>query len=211
MVLRIDTFDNVRGGNTLYKALAHPLAAAPGRALLAGLKRYGKVAVVDPHGAAAGFAELFDLSGLNLAGIYVQEVARIGETVPELAQSGARAVLVAAFDADRLIGQLAPFVPANADILSLDAMRIPAERLTNRRLYLDPLNFATNFALFRDTDALHTRLVTANYWAGYGSSGITCWLALFRAGGEIIAEWSEPSEAGAIVIDSRAARRRFGL
>ena len=28
--LRIDTFDNIRGGNTLYKALAHPLAAAPG-------------------------------------------------------------------------------------------------------------------------------------------------------------------------------------
>ncbi len=221
MALRIDTFDNVRGGNTLYKALAHPLAAPPGRALLAGLKRYGKVAVVDPHGAAAGFAELFDLSGLDLAGIYVQDVARIGETVlgraaapvPELAQSGARAVLVAAFDADRLIGQLAPFVPANADILSLDAMRVPAERLTNRRLYLDPLNFATNFALFRDTDALHTRLVTANYWAGYGSGGITCWLTLFDAGGEIIAEWSEPAtpEAGAIVIDSRAVRRRFGL
>ena len=31
MVLRIDTFDNIRGGNTLYKALAHPLATAPGR------------------------------------------------------------------------------------------------------------------------------------------------------------------------------------
>ena len=221
MALRIDTFDNVRGGNTIYKALAHPLAAAPGHALITGLARYGKVAVVDPHGAAEGFAELFDLSALDIAGVYVQDVARIGKTVlgcaaapvPELAQSGARAVLVAAFDADRLIGQLAPFVPANCDILSLDAMRIPEARLTNKRAYLDPLNFATNFALFRDTGTVHTRLVTANYWAGYGSKGITCWMTLFDGAGEIVAEWSEAAspEAGAIVIDSREVRERFGL
>src|SRR5580693_6105011 len=98
MVLRIDTFDNVRGGNTLYKALAHPLAAAPGRALIERLKRYGKVAIVDPQGAAEGFAELFDLTGLDIAGVYVQDVARIGkktlgrgaEPVPALVRSGAR-------------------------------------------------------------------------------------------------------------------------
>jgi hypothetical protein len=221
MALRIDTFDNARGGNTPYKALAHPLAAAPGGALIAGLRRYGKVAIVDPLGAAEGFAELFDLSALDLAGIYVQDIARIGETVlgraaapvPELARSGAHAVLVAAFDADRLIGQLAPFVPTNCDIVSLDRMRIPAERLTNSRTYLDPLNFATNFALFRDTGSIHTRLVTANYWAGYGSAGIVCWLTLFDGGGEVVAEWSETTtpEAGAIVIDSRDVRERYGL
>jgi len=221
MALRIDTFDNVRGGNALYKALAHPLAAAPGHALIKTLKRYGKVAIVDPQGAAAGFAELFDLSALDIAGLYIQDVARIGEKllghpaegVPALARSGARAVLIAAFDADRLIAQLGPFLPANCDLFSLDAMRIPAERLTNPRAYLDPLNFATNFALFRDTETVHTRLVTANYWAGYGSKGVTCWLTLFDAAGEIIAEWSEAAaaEAGAIVIDSREVRRRFGL
>jgi hypothetical protein len=221
MALRIDTFDNVRGGNTLYKALAHPLAAASGRALIERLKRYGKVAIIDPQGAAEGFAELFDLSALNIAGCYVQDVARIdrktlgraAEGVPALARSGARAVLVAAFDADRLIAQLGPFLPANCDLFSLDAMRIPAERLTNTRTYLDPLNFATNFALFRDTSTVHTRLVTANYWAGYGSKGVICWLTLFDAAGEIVAEWSETAtaEAGAIVIDSREVRRRFGL
>jgi hypothetical protein len=221
MALRIDTFDNVRGGNTLYKALAHPLAAASGRALIERLKRYGKVAIIDPQGAAEGFAELFDLSALNIAGCYVQDVARIdrktlgraAEGVPALARSGARAVLVAAFDADRLIAQLGPFLPANCDLFSLDAMRIPAERLTNMRTYLDPLNFATNFALFRDTSTVHTRLVTANYWAGYGSKGVICWLTLFDAAGEIVAEWSETAtaEAGAIVIDSREVRRRFGL
>jgi hypothetical protein len=221
MALRIDTFDNVRGGNALYKALSHPVAAAPGRALIDRLKRYGRVAVVDPQGAAEGLAELFDLSALDIAGVYVQDIARIGkpalgrvaEGLPALGRSAARAMLVAAFDADRLIGQIAPFVPQNCDVFTLDEMRIPAERLTNTRTYLDPLNFATNFALFRDTATVHTRLVTANYWPGYGSKGVTCWLTLFDGAGKTIAEWSEAptAEAGAIVIDSRDVRQRFGL
>ena len=36
--------------------------------------------------------------------------------------------------------------------MTLDEMRIPEERLSDRRTYLTPLNFATNFAFFRDTD-----------------------------------------------------------
>lgn len=221
MALRIDTFDNVRGGNTLYKALAHPLAAAPGRALTDRLKHCGRVAIVDPQGAAAGFAELFDLSAIAIAGVYVQDITRIGrhtlgraaESVLGLPRSGARAVLVAAFDCDRLIAQLGPLLPAHCDLFSLDALRLPTERLTNPGTYLDPLNFATNFALFRDTGALHTRLVTANYWASYGAKDVTCWLTLFDGDGTIIAEWAEPApaESGAIVIDSRDVRRRFGL
>ncbi|HEV2334088.1 MAG TPA: hypothetical protein VGS13_01190, partial [Stellaceae bacterium] len=173
MALRIETFDNLRGGNTLYKALTHPHAAAPARALLARLARERPTAIVDPHGAAEGFAEIFGLDGIEIAGVYVQDVARIGATVlgrsalpiTGLAESRARSVLVAAFEADRLIGQLQPYLPAGAQIVSLDLMRIPEARLTNRRAYLDPLNVATNFALFRDTGTLHTRLVTANYWS----------------------------------------------
>jgi len=221
MGLRIDTFDNVRGGNTLYKALAHPLAAVPGRELIDRLSHYDQIAVVDPQGTAEGVGELFDLSRLDIAGVYVQDISRIGDMVldraaqpiPALRQSAARAVLVAAFDTDRLIGQLASFLPPNSEVFSLDAMRIPEERLTNRHTYLDPLNFATNFALFRDSATLHTRLVTANYWAGYGSTGVTCWLTLFDEGGSILAGWSEPAtaEAGAITIDSREVRKRFRL
>jgi hypothetical protein len=223
MALRIDTFDNVRGGNALYKALAHPHAAAPARALVAALAVRRPTAIVDPQGAAvAAFAEMFALDGVEIAGIYVQEVARIGASLlgyrtrplTELADSGARSVLVAAFDAERLIGQLQPFLPQGAEIFSLDAMRLPAARLSNRRSYLDPLNFATNFAFFRDTGALHTRLVTANYWSAYGASeASTLWLTLFDGDGAMIAEWSEPcGDAGAaIFIDSREVRRRFGL
>jgi hypothetical protein len=219
--LRIDTFDNVRGGNTLYKALSHPHAARPARALLAALARAAPTAIVDPHGGAVGFTEIFGLDGVEIAGIYVQDVMRIGapvlgcrvKPITDLPCCGARSVLVAGFDAERLIAQLGPYLPAGAQIFSLDAMRIPEARLTNRDTYLDPLNFATNFALFRDTDTLHTRVVTANYWSGYGSPAVTCWLMLFDGDGEAIAEWSEICSAGggAIAIDSRRVRGQFGL
>ena len=221
MALRIETFDNIRGGNTLYKALTHPHAAAPARALVAALAAKSPTAIVDPSGAAEGFAEIFGVSGVELAGVYVQNVTLLGNEVlgcrgvpiDELANSSARSVFVAAFDAERLVGQLQPYLPAGAQVVSLDRMRIPEERLTNRRTYLDPLNFATNFALFRDTATLHTRIVTANYWAGYGSAEVTCWLTLFDGDGEIIAEWYEPGGAGggALEIDSREVRRRFDL
>jgi len=52
MALRIDTFDNVRGGNTLYKALTHPRAAQPGHALVGTLRADAPIAVYDPDGAA---------------------------------------------------------------------------------------------------------------------------------------------------------------
>ena len=221
MALRIDTFDNIRGGNTLYKALSHPHAAQPARALLAALAREGPTAIVDPHGGAAGFAEIFGLEGVEIAGVYVQDFARIGATVlgrravklTELAECGARSVFVAGFDADRLIEQLQPYLPAGARTVSLDLMRIPEARLTNRRLYLDPLNFATNFALFRDTATLHTRIVTVNYWSGYGSPAVTCWLTLFDGDGTMIAEWTETcgNTGGVISIDSRRVRGQFGL
>ncbi len=219
MALRIETFDNLRGGNTLYKALTHPHAAPAAYALVAALAEAGPVAIVDPHGAAEAFAEIFALDKVAIAGRYVQEVARIGHAalghraapVTELAGSGGCAVFVAAFDAERLIAQLQPWLPEGAQVSSLDAMRLPDSRLTNTRVYLDPLNFATNFALFRDTASLHTRLVTANYWAGYGAPEVSAWLTLFDGDGAIIAEWSEPCGGGAIVVDSRDVRARFGL
>jgi len=221
MALRIETFDNIRGGNTLYKALTHPSAARPGRALVKTLMRGAPVSVYDPSGAADAFNEIFSLNGVEIAGTYVQQVARIGDTVlgratkpvTELASSCARSVFVAAFDAERMIAHLQPYLPDGVRALSLDTLRIPAERLTNRRTYLDPLNFATNFAFFRDADGLHTRLVTANYWAGYGADTVSYWMTLFAGDGEILAEWCEScGPAGSMmVLDSREIRNRFGL
>src|SRR6202047_1257013 len=81
MALRIETFDNIRGGNTLYKALTHPHAAEPGRALVAALAARPPTAIVDPLGGAEGFAEIFGLADIDIAGIYVQDVARLGGEV----------------------------------------------------------------------------------------------------------------------------------
>ncbi|HXC90048.1 MAG TPA: hypothetical protein VNV18_07770 [Stellaceae bacterium] len=221
MALRIETFNNATGGNTLYKALTHPRAARPARALVRALAEGAPVAIYDPGGAAEPFAELFALDDVEIAGVYVREVERLGRTVlgrpaqpaTELLHSRARSVFVAAFDAERLTAQLQPFLSEGVTTFSLDAMRIPADRLTNRRTYLDPLNFATNFAFFRDTDRLHTRLATANYWSGYGGGAVTCWLTLFGGDGAVLAEWCEKCgpPAAAIVLDSREIRARFRL
>ncbi|MGH7110494.1 MAG: hypothetical protein ACREFK_08695 [Stellaceae bacterium] len=221
MALLIDTFDNARGGNTLYKALTHPHAAAAGRALTADLARAGPLAIYDPDGAVAGFADLFGLAGVEIAGVHVPEVTRIGTSVlsrkarpaSEIGACGARAVLVAAFDAERAAAQIAPYLPEGTACFTLDRMRIPAERLTNPRRYLDPLNFATNFSFFREAEGLSTRLVTANYWSGYGARAVACWLTLFAGDGTVLAEWCEDpaGAARALVLDSGAVRRRFAL
>src|SRR5436190_20509342 len=81
MALRIETFDNIRGGNTLYKALTHPHAAEPGRALVASLAARPPTAIVDPLGTAEGIAEIFGLADVDIAGSYVQDVARLGAMV----------------------------------------------------------------------------------------------------------------------------------
>jgi len=53
------------------------------------------------------------------------------------------------------------------------------------------VNFATNFAFFRDANGLHTRLSTANYWSGYGAGAVACWMTLFAGNGAVLAEWCE--------------------
>jgi hypothetical protein len=179
------------------------------------------IAVYDPDGAADAFNEIFNLDEVEIAGTYVQQTSRIGEHVlgraaapiTELGDSAARAVFIAAFDADRMIAQLQPCFPDGARAFSLDAMRIPGDRLTNRTHYLDKLNFATNFAFFRDADSLHTRLVTVNYWSGYGAQTVTGWMTLFAGDGEVLAEWCESfgSADNVIVLDSREIRARFRL
>ena len=220
MQLKIETFNNRSGGNAFFKAVTHPLAARAMPALLRRLAA-GPVAVYDPDGQAEPLAQLYDLAGLEIAGVFVQDVEAIGRSVlgrrtqpvTELRTSGARSVLVLAFDAERAIAHVRHLLPAGVTVESLDAIRIPDTLLTNPARYLDPLNFATNFVFFRDADGLSTRLASANYWAGYGARDVALWQILFDADGNALAEWREPVAHGmnAIAIDSRAVRARFGL
>jgi hypothetical protein len=92
-------------------------------------------------------------------------------------------------------------------------VRLEDEMVTNKRRYLEPINFATNFAFFRDEEGHHTRIVTANYWAGYGARDVWMWCCLFDADGQVLIEWREdlPSGVGSVVIDSQEVRERFDL
>ncbi len=228
-MLDIQTFDARAGGNVFYKALAHPLAAEAVDRLAHRLRQAGRLAVYDPDGVADA------LWALNPAmpqadESYVHDVRHLGERragVPasalvDLPRSGAATLLVAAFDAARLAARIAPQVPEGMAVLTLDDARLPDAMLTNPRRYLDRVNFATNYAFFRDTgpapgepggSGLHTRLATANYWSGYGAGPVRLWLRLFAADGQVLAEWEEPVAPGAagLILDSADVRARFAL
>ena len=78
MPLNIETFSNAVGGNAFYKAITHPLAAEPARALLAKLKASGPVAIYDPQNLLAAFDALFPLDRTEIAGVFVLDVSHIG-------------------------------------------------------------------------------------------------------------------------------------
>jgi hypothetical protein len=173
-MLNINTFDARAGGNVLYKALAHPLAA-DGISRLYG-RLVGPVALYDPDGIAEALLALHpDLPGL--CGLFAHDVTEVGASragltvraLTELPGSGAATVLIAAFDAGRVAARIRAMLPAGSAVLTLDEARLPEAMLTNRARYLDRMNFATNFAFFRDAEGMSTRLVSANYWTGYGA------------------------------------------
>jgi hypothetical protein len=225
MVLKIDTFDNRTGGNGYYKAVSHPLAAEAAPALMKKLRTAHGVAIYDPLGYAEGYAAFYPLNGVDIRGLFVQDIEKIGETVLGLrtqpitdlpgAAIGAplEILFVTAFDAKKTVDHIRHLLPNGCEVLSLDALRLPDWMLTNAKTYLDPMNFVTNFAFFRDTGDCHTRLVTANYWSRYGATDIRLWLRLFDLSGRVIAEWIEavPGDEQAIVIDSADIRAKFDL
>jgi len=222
-MLQIQTFDQRAGGNVLYKALAHPLAAEKIARLYARLREAAPVALYDPDGIAEPLLALYpDLP--HLAGLFVHDVQQVGrvradrtaltaQPLTALPGSGAHTVLVAAFDAGRIAARIKPLLPPGATTLTLDEVRLPPELLTNHTRFLDRLNFATNFVFFRDEDGLSTRLVSANYWAGYGAGPMRLWLRLYAGDGTVLATWEQklPAGPGGFAIDSREVRARFDL
>ncbi len=243
MALKFETFSNQDarngwrpgnnfGGHSLFKALGHPRSMAPGRALAQSLARYGRLVVYDPEPAPAAehFDAFFPIPRANLAAVLVQRVEDLGQQrlglptrpVTDLKVLAPDAVLITAFDAEPLARQIERLLPPGCQVHTLDEMRLPTAWLSNRGRYLDPINFATNFAFLRDEapnagnggDGLHTKLVTANYWKGYGAEAPALWCCLFGADGTVLAEWTEENLGGAfhtIVLDSREIRQRFGL
>jgi hypothetical protein len=219
--LPIETFDNRSGGDALFRAVGHPLAVAPSRALATELAAAGPVAIYDPFGAWPTLRALQDFSAVRIAGLYGRDHAHIGkeiagltvQPVSRIAKSGAKTVLVAAFDAEPLVAQVRSWLPKDATLRTLDSLRIPDALVTDKKRYLSTYNFVTNLVLFVDGPARHTRMVSANYWAGYGAKGVRAWLRLFDRDGKELATWEEalPQGVASFVVDSRAVRERFGL
>jgi hypothetical protein len=217
-MLDIETFDNVKGGNVVYKALAHPLAAEGLARLAERLNAAGPVAIYDPDGIAGPLLALSP--EMDVEGVYVHDSLAVGQVrgghiaraLSGLGEARVATVLVAAFDAARIMARVQALVP-QIELASLDDAKLPAAWITHAGRYLDPVNFATNFVFFRDDGRFGTRLTTANYWAGYGARAVTFRLRLYDSAGGILAEWQEdaPAEAGGFVIDSGEIRARFGL
>jgi len=220
-MLEIQTYDARQGGNVLYKALAHPLAAERAAVLAGHLAQQRPFAVYDPEGMARMLFALYpDL--LPDGGVFVHDIDRVGEAfgpagearaLTALAGAGVRCVLVASFEADRAVPRLRALLPEGSRIETLSALRIPDAMLSVPRTYLDRLNFANNYAFFRDEGGLSTRIVTANYWANYGADAVRFWLRLYGHDGAVLQEWEQPVPPGpgGIVIDSAEVRARFGL
>ncbi len=221
MPLRIQTFSNVSGGNAFFKALTHPLAAEKAHDLLRTLRAKGPVAIYDPLNMAGTVAQACDIANLPLAGYYVQDVEAQGrvfggqpaQLITGLRDSKASSLFITAFDASRLADQIKHLMTPDMAVHSLDALRLPDHMLSDRARYLAPLNFATNFVFFRETQGHHTRLVSANYWGAYGAKNVRFWCRLYGEGGQLLAEWEDRAGAAnsALILDSKEVRARFNL
>jgi hypothetical protein len=221
MPLNIETFSNLRGGNAFFKAITHPVAADLAQLLLRKLRRGGDLAVYDPLNLALPFNEVHSLASLPIVDYFVQDVEALGtvlagqaaKPVTQVASSVAHQLLIAAFDAADFVKKIRHLLRGDINIVSFDDICLPRRMLSDHERYLSVLNFATNFAFFRDCGGQHTRLTTANYWASYGARNATLWLRLYDEFGKVLAEWVQGlgSARQAIVIDSGDVRARFGL
>jgi len=221
MPLNIETFSNAVGGNAFYKAVTHPLAAGPARDLVTTLRANGPVAIYDPSNFLAAFDAVYPLERIEFAGLFVQDLAQVGRVfrnhaarpITEMPQSRATTVLIAAFDAAAASAHIKPMVRSGVSLLTFDQLRLPSDMISDSKRYLSNLNFATNFVFFRDAGGHHTRLVTTNYWGGYGATVGYIWFRLFDTDGRELADWKEtlPAANAAIVVESRDARARFKL
>ena len=222
MSLGIRTFDNrSRSGDPLFKAIGHPAISRRIPQWIAGIACMGRVAVVDPWAQFSSLAALYDISALDIERRYVQRIEDLGNeslegpkvaSLLELSGSKADVILLATFDSDHARRAILPILPRDIPIVSFDEIRIEDTYLTNRRRYLDPLNFCTNFALFRAGKGRHSVVRSAEYWTGYGANKPRLSMILFDGDGSRLAAWDEVLAARqGIALDAHEVRRRFDL
>ncbi|MDP3533629.1 MAG: hypothetical protein Q8S31_10135 [Alphaproteobacteria bacterium] len=221
MSLQIKTFDNKTGASALFKAIGHPYCVPKTHDLIKSLASVKDVAIYDPLDQIETFNALYSLEKLPISQIFVQNIDEIGvqklgktaQPIVSLKECRPDVLFVLAYDAKRLVDHIKYLVDSKTKIVTLDDIRLPDDFMSNPKNYLDPHNFATNFAFFRDDEESYTRLFTANYWAGWGAQNISVWCSLIDHQGKVLAEWREliPHKGQTIVFDSREIRERFKL
>ena len=126
-MLRIQTFDARAGGNVIYKALAHPLAAEGIARLYARIARPGRSRSTTRTASPKPLLAMYpDLPGI--AGLFVHDVMLVGQgtcghdgaRADRVCRRSAKAVLIAAFDAGRVSARIAHLLPQGAQCLTLD-------------------------------------------------------------------------------------------
>lgn len=223
MSLNIQTFSNQYGSNSLFKALGHPLAADKISNLIEPLKKAQKPTLYDPYGYYETLKELYpQIKDISFVKIFIQQVEDLlerphTEIISSLPNTDTDLLFCCFFDLDQTLHTFQHLV-SQAKILSLDAIRLPNKMLKFPHNYLTPLNFATNYAFFRDIDdshlgKQHTRIITANYWSGWGAKDVKIWFRLIDKNGQKLVEWEDelPPTVNLIAIDSKDIRHRFDL
>lgn len=175
---------------------------------------HSSFSVYDPEGHLEDFLAMTGLPAPSL--IYIQAVEALNpgtSFISKIQQDKPNKLLILSFDPEKHLTQIGHFLTFSCEIVSLKDLRLPDSMLTDPKSYLSDLNFATNFAFFREAGGWHTRLKTANYWAKYGSKDLTLWAILFDKNGETLAQWEEPLSPAvhSLVIDSRDVKKRFHL
>lgn len=220
MALNIKTFHPQRGGATLFKALGHPAVQPALQQIVAEMRAQAPIVVYDPHDYLDDFLALTGMQLAEISQVYVQKIEAALEPrqdvpvalISQIDQDVGR-LWALSFDIHREQDQVGHLLPADCEMTGLNAARLPAELLTRAWSYLDKLNYATNFAFFREQAGHHTLLTTCNYWHRYGASGQQLWCCLFDQDGQELARWQEkvPAAVGVIRIDSQEVRKRFDL
>lgn len=220
MALNIETFNNLVGGHSFFKAIGHPFIVEKTADLLKKLSAFKTLSFYDPLGFLAPFSEIYPLNNLKTQEIYVQRYEDLGRPImgraPQLISSLPKdvpALCIMAFEADKYLNQVKHLISPTTQIFSLGSIKLPDEFLTNPRNYLDPFNFATNFAFFRQENHLSTKVTTVNYWSSYSGKAAHLWLRLMDHQGKLLATWQQDLGAAgsSVVIDSRQIQKRFNL
>lgn len=215
MALAISTYSNITGSNAFFKAIGHPLAFEQADQLFHQLSGSKKLAIYDPYGYFEAFSSLYDLSQLCIDQVYVQRFEDLTEDTKPITKltPESDAIFVVAFDADQAIQHIQHVLPKGIKTVTLDSLKLQPSMIAHSRNYLDPLNFSTNFAFFRDGEGHHTRITTANYWSGYGAKDSFLWCRLYDEKGGVLAEWEQALDDAVhiISIDSKTVRERFKL